>query len=744
MHRAIRAGLVFVASAVLVPIGTASTVLAAFLFLPLPATLPKPKPNVTSSMSHVYDINGNEIADFRQYETSIPVQQKDIPEILKQAVISIEDKRFYSHGGVDPRGTLRAMWADIRGQAIQGGSTITQQYVKNAYTGRTRSVARKVREAILASQIDRQAPKDTILYQYLSTIYLGGGAYGVGAATQTYFRKPITQLTVAEAALLAGVIRAPSYYDPRLNPDGAEGRRELVLQQMLAQNRITPDQFNQAMAARIFVVGSGPVPKGAATLVYPPEQQQTQYPYFVDYVSKYLVAKYGHDRVYRGGLRIQTSLDPNLQSQAEASVADALRGTKPPRAMALVAVEPQTGFVKALVGGRDFGASQVNLALGACPPPPKPEQPGSDVPPPPPPDQPICVPGGGGGRQPGSSFKPFTLAKAFEEGITPDRVYAAPTTYTYPHCVPTPGSSCTVHNVEGEGGAPMTLRSATVHSVNTVFAQLIGNVGVKPTAELAHRLGITRVNPDGTDAVNGRPYQSSITLGSPDVAPLDMAAAFSVFAARGLQNVATPIVKIEDSTGTVLEDNTKRDPKRVMAEVIADNVTDVLRGVITGGTGTAANINRPAAGKTGTSENFGNAWFVGYTPTLSTAVWMGNSDGEASDPLPYGTYGGTTPARTWASFMSAALKDVPPTDFNQPAPLKPVADALDRAARAGIDAGYRRYPNQTGTGGQFEEGFPPPRIFAPVTTEAPTTTTTTLVPPPAETTTTTTKRGVFG
>ncbi len=741
MPKTVRAALVFFLSSILVPLGTVATVLGAFLFLPLPATLPKPKPTAASSMSHVYDINGNEIAVFREYETSIPVKKEDIPEILKQAVISIEDKRFYSHGGVDPQGTLRAMWADIRGEAIQGGSTITQQYVKNAYTGRNRSVARKVREAILASQLDRQAPKDEILYQYLSTIYLGGGAYGVGAATQTYFRKPITQLTLAEAALLAGIIRAPSYYDPRVNPDGAESRRELVLQQMLDQKRITPQQFNDAMAARIFVVGSGPNPKPPLTAIYPPERQQTQFPYFVDYVSKYLVAKYGHDKVYRGGLRIQTSLDPNLQTLAEGAVAGALKGTKAPREMSLVSVEPQTGFVKALVGGRDFGVSQVNLALGACPPPAAPEQTGADTSTVPS-DQPVCVPGGGGGRQPGSSFKPFTLAKAFEEGITPERVFPAPNAYTYPHCIATAGSSCTVHNVEGEGGGAMTLRSATVHSVNTVFAQLIGVVGVKPTAELAHRLGITRVNADGTDAVTGRQFQSSLTLGSPDVAPLDMAAAYSVFAARGLQNPATPIVKIEDSTGAVLEDNTKRDPKRVMAEVIADNVTDVLRGVITSGTGTGANINRPAAGKTGTTDNFGNAWFVGYTPTLSTAVWYGNSDGEVSDPLPHGTYGGTVPASTWANFMSEALKDVPPTDFNQPAPLKPVADELDRQARGGIDPGYRRYPDNTPSGGNFTQGVPPVRVAAPVTT-APPTTTTTEFQEPESTTTTTSRRGGF-
>jgi penicillin-binding protein 1A len=737
MHKAIRAVMVFVTSSVLVPIGTVATVLGAFLFLPLPATLPKPKPGVASSMSHVYDINGNEIAIFRQYETSIPVQVQDIPEVLKQAVVSIEDKRFYSHGGVDPQGTLRAMWADIRGQSIQGGSTITQQYIKNAYTGHKRSVARKVREAVLASQLDRQAPKDEILYRYLSTIYLGGGAYGVGAASQTYFRKPVNKLTLPEAALIAGVIRAPSYYDPRLNPDGAESRRELVLQTMLEQHRITQQDHDAAVAAKVYVMTGAPPPKGVAvTAIFPPERQQTQFPYFVDYVSKFLIAKYGHDRVYRGGLRIQTSLDPTLQSQAEASVAGALRGTKAPREMALAAVEPQTGFVKALVGGRDFGASQVNLALGPCAPPPKAEQPGSE-PPVPPPDQPICVPGGGGGRQPGSSFKPFTLAKAFEEGITPDRVFSAPNAYTYRGCR---GPNCTVHNVEGEGGGAMSLRSATVHSVNTVFAQLIEKVGVKPTAELAHRLGITAVRPDGT-TLDGRVLGPSITLGAADLAPLDMAAAYSVFAARGLQNVATPIVKIEEPGGGVLEDNTKREPKRVMQEVIADNVTDVLRGVISGGTGTAANISRPAAGKTGTTDNFGNAWFVGYTPTLSTAVWLGNSDGEVSDPLPHGTYGGTLPARTWHNFMLEALKDVPATEFNQPAPLKPVADELDRLARGGIDPGSRRYPDQTPPGGRYEVGFPPPQVAAPVTTEV--TTTTTEAPTPSSTTSTTTRRGVF-
>jgi penicillin-binding protein 1A len=282
----------------------------------------------------------------------------------------------------------------------------------------------------------------------------------------------------------------------------------------------------------------------------------------------------------------------------------------------------------------------------------------------------------------------------------------------------------------------MSLRSATWHSVNTVFAQLVELVGYKNVGEMAHRLGITGVNSDGSSPFNGQPYFNSITLGSPDVSPLDMAAAYSVFAARGLQNPATPIVKIEEPGGHVLEDNTHRDAKRVMAEVIADNVTDVLRGVISGGTGTGANIGRPAAGKTGTTDNFGNAWFVGYTPTLSTAVWYGNSDGELKDPLPHGTYGGTVPASTWHNFMQNALKDVPATDFNQPAPLKPVADELDRQARGGIDPGRRLYPADTGPGGKYQVGFPAPVVNAPVF--IPPTTTTTEFPEP--TTSTTTRR----
>jgi penicillin-binding protein 1A len=368
--------------------------------------------------------------------------------------------------------------------------------------------------------------------------------------------------------------------------------------------------------------------------------------------------------------------------------------------MALVSVEPSTGFVRALVGGRDFNASQVNLALGACPEGYEPPQEG-----------PICLAGGGTGRQPGSAFKPFTLARAFEDGIGPGRVYAGPGTYTVPNCT----GDCTVSNVESGGYGAITLKEATIHSVNTVFAQLIGDVGVPETAEMAHRLGITMVPADGIQA-NGDPYGISLTLGAAEVSPLDMAAAYSVFATRGNQFPATPVVKITDAKGQVIEDNTKRAPKRVLSEVVADNVTDALKGVITSGTGTGADIGRPegSAGKTGSADENRDAWFVGYTPALSTSVWMGYSDTNTRSLYNIKgvsrVYGGTIPAATWKDYMSAALKGTPAADFPKPAPL---TGDVTAAARRAPDDITPKAPAQAVT------VSPPVTVFANTTTTRP-------------------------
>jgi len=652
----------FLIVTIVMPVVTAGTALVSILYLPLPAPpLPKAKPGIDSRVTHILDNAGKEIGVLRKFDTSIPVERNDIPVVLKQAVVAAEDKRFYSHGGFDPVSAFRAFWTDLRGGTYkQGGSTITQQYVKNAYTTGERTLARKVREAVLASRLDRKVSKEEILYRYLSSIYLGGGAYGVGAAAQSYFKKPVKDLTVSESAMLAGLISAPSVYEPRSNPGGAEAKRLEVLSKMVAQHRISNFQYTEALAQKVFLVQSDAPPPVASTPVYPLELQSATEPFFVDYVRRYLITKYGDDLVYRGGLRVETSLDVRLEDLAEKSVAKTLNGTQSPLEMAMVTIEPTTGFVKAMVGGRDFTRSQVNLALGACPfrKPPTAEGPN-------------CMAGGGTGRQPGSSFKPFTLAKAFEKGIGPTRVYSGPSSYTFRRCT---GNGCTVKNVESGSYGGITLRQATQSSVNTVFAQLIEDVGVKDTAEMANRLGNTMVNPDGIQP-SGEPYGFSLTLGVAETSPLDMAAAYGVFAARGQQFPATPVVRVTDAKGKVLEDNTARKPRRAISEAVADNVTDVLKGVVQRGTGKAADIGRPngTAGKTGTTDDFADAWFVGFTPQLSTAVWMGYSDSNSRSMTNIKgvakVYGGTFPAATWHDFMGEALKDVPPTDFPAPPAL---------------------------------------------------------------------------
>ena len=715
MKRLPQAIAVFIVVTLVAPAVTAGTALGSLFFLPLPTpSLPPPQPGTESRVTRVYDVHGNEIGIFRKFETKIPVQPSDIPEVLKQAVIAQEDQRFYSHGGIDLRAGMRALWANLTGgRTVQGGSTITQQYVKGAYTGGERTFARTLREAVLASRLDKKLTKDEILYRYLENIYLGGGAYGVGAAAESYFKKPVNDLTVSESAVLAGLIRSPTSDEPRSNLARAEANRLDVLRKMHDQDRITDREYADARAQRIVLAGDdGSAPDGAATVVHPLELQSAAEPYFIDYVRRWMIARYGDDLVYRGGLRVETSLDPALQAQAEASVARTLAGTRPPLEMALVAVEPATGLVKAVVGGRDFAASNVNLALGNCPGQAAETRAKRDTP--------VCIAGGGTGRQPGSAIKPVTLAKAFEEGIGPSRAYSGPATYRFPNCS---GPQCTVRNVESGSYGAISLRQATHQSVNTVYAQLIGDVGVKETAEMAHRLGITMVNEDGRQP-NGEPYGASLTLGAAETSPLDMAAAFSVFANRGVQQAATPVARVLDADGQVLEDNTRRKGKRVLEEPVADNVNDVLKGVVSGGTGRAADIGRPGAtaGKTGTSENFGNAWFVGYTRALSTAVWMGYAD--APRPMQgikgvSRVYGGTFPAQTWKAFMAEAMKGVDTPDFPPPAPL--LADLLP---------GDRRAPTPPPTGNFVIVGAPVPPSTVPSTTVPPSQNQATPVPIP--------------
>ncbi len=712
----------FVIVAIISPITAAGVLLATNLFLPLPAKIPEPKPLEAIQFSHVYDVNGDLIHVYQQFDQNIPVEPADIPDVVKNAVIAAEDHNFYSHSGFDVRGTIRALVTDVRrGQIAEGGSTITQQLARNAYgVGKERSIGRKIREAILASQIDRSLSKDEILYQYLSVAYFGEGAYGIGAAAETYFKKRVNDLDLSEAATLAGLIPAPSRFNPRADPGTAEIRRRSVLDAMLDQHLITVDQWSSVKDRTIWLASNGPPPgPDPVTMVQPPTTDPVRYPYFIQYLTDYLIDALGsEDLLYRGGLQIYTTLDPAVQHEAEATVAETLDGIEPRTTtdpatgadvvhtmqMSITAVEPPTGFVRALVGGRDFQFDQTNLATGA----------GTFE---------------GRGRQPGSSFKPIVLAEAFEQGITPDAVYS--------------GGPLTIgdYTPENYGGATygnMTLRTATEKSVNTVFVRLMQDVGPYEVVDLANRLGLNIRDID--PKVDGSGL--SIALGSREVTTLGMASAYGTFANSGVRVAPTPVVRVVGPDGTVLLDRSAADGDAVLRPATADNVTDVLRGVLTSGTAAGKGIGRPSAGKTGTTQDNKDGWFVGYTPTLSTAVFMGY------DPPPRSGQnftvkgrhltGGSFPASAWQRFMKAALRNVPATDFNEPAPIrKPATDALQRE-RHGFSPGAPSTPRGTGTGGPYVIG-----VDAPVAPE-PTTTTTTSTTSTTSTTTTTRPGGLFG
>ena len=733
---------VTVVCAVGVPLVSGVTILASLLFLPLPATLPNPKPGLVSLPSTVYDADGNVIGTFQQFDQSAPVQEKDIPQILKDALVASEDKNFYHEGGVDPRGTLRAFVRDLQGQGyLQGGSTITQQYVDLAYTGQQRTLTRKLRQAILASQLARKLPKDEILYRYLNAVYLGDGCYGVGAASESYFHKPVQDLNVGEAALLVGLIPAPSRYEPRGNQILAEDRRQTVLLKMYEQHYITLTQYQYWKAAQVYESTAPKLPAGAPeTLVYAAQQQAAQYPYFVDYVRRYLELQpsIGPDLLYGGGLKIQTTLDPKLQAEAQASVNTTLDGTQEPLEMALVSIEPQTGHVRALIGGRDFSQDQTNLALGGCETPPA----GVTVLVTATCQQSAVPEGGGTGRQPGSSFKPFVLATAFEHGVQPTEVIDGPPSIALPKgCT---GSACTViHNAEAAEGGVYTIAQAMWFSVNTVYAQLIldPRVTVEATAETAKALGISSA------WYSPQVHGASYALGSLDVSPLDMASAYGVFDNHGVRVPPTPIIRVENASGKTILDDSRPAGTPVLSPIVADNVTNVLTGVISQPGATAygtGNIGRPAAGKTGTTSSYVDAWFVGYTPTLVTSVWMGKKNTE--DPAKGASldevcsagrqqcvspvFGGTLPAETWADFMQKAMQGVPATNFNQPAPLQTVGNALP-ATPGAILPGAPQYPTVIGDGGPYVVNPGVPVVVAPTTTtttSTPLSTSTTTMP----------------
>jgi len=593
---------------------------------------------------YVYADDGHTIlAVLRGSQSRVLVSSTDISPWLKQAIVAAEDKRFWEHRGIDIRGMGRALWADVRHQgALQGGSTITQQFVKNALTGNERTVTRKLKEAALAWQLEQRWSKDRILTAYLNTIYFGNGAYGAERASRTYFGHAARKLTLPEAALLAGIPEDPSLYDPVHHPAAARARRATVLRLMLSQGVIRPAQFRAAARA--------PMPKPVDVHL---SGVRGAAPYFGEYVKSQLIDRLGARTVFGGGLRVRTTIDMRLQRLATAAVAKWLPDPNGPQA-ALVTIDARTGAVLAMVGGRSFHHSQFNLAVQ-------------------------------GVRQPGSSFKPFVLATALKQGISPA------TTFTSgPVSIFLGNKYWPVHNYEGESLGTIDLTKAIAVSDNTVFAQLTKDVGPANVARTAHALGITR------------PLQSvfSIGLGTQAVSPLDMARAYTSFADGGsridgslLGNQPRTITTIEDVNGKTVADN-RVVRRRVLSSDQSALLTQLLEGVVAGGTGTAAAIpGRAVAGKTGTTENYGDAWFVGYTPGLVTAVWVGYPDG--LKPMLHEFHGGPVvggsfPAEIWKTFTQSALDalHVPPDSFPSAPYLSGVARRVTyRDGRIELDNG---------------------------------------------------------
>ncbi len=569
---------------------------------------------------YVYDSKGERIlAVLRGSQSRILVPSDQIAPLMKQAIVAIEDKRFYEHRGVDVHGIMRAVWQDVRNKrVVEGGSTITQQFVKNTYVKSQRSISRKLKEAALAWQLEQRWSKDRILTAYLNTIYFGNGAYGVQQAALTYFHHPAEHLGLAEAALLAGIPSDPARYDPVANPKAARERRDIVLRQMLDQGDITYRDYANATRARL------PRPDEVRL-----SDTEGPAPYFTNYVKQQLIDRYGSGRVFGGGLRVKTTIDLNIQRFARQAITKWLTNPNGPSA-ALVAVDPRDGSVLAMIGGNNYRKSQFNLAVQ-------------------------------GERQPGSSFKPFVLATALRDGISPDSEFESG-----PVQIPLGDKVWSVRNYENSDLGRISLATATEFSDNTVYAQLTQLVGPGAIVRTAKRLGITS------------PLKSyfAIGLGAEAVNPLEMARAFSAFAYRGRRidgatfgNRPRAISAVRNESGRIVDNNLPIG-RPVLTENTAALLTSLLQGVVTGGTGRQAQLSdgRPVAGKTGTTENYGDAWFVGYTPQLVTAVWVGYPNSLRPMLTEYhgdAVAGGTFPALIWKSFMERALayRGNPPQEF---------------------------------------------------------------------------------
>ncbi|MFY9588260.1 MAG: PBP1A family penicillin-binding protein [Actinomycetota bacterium] len=605
--------------------------LAGFSLLALAATgcstllgpLPQKEARPLSLRSQIRASDGTLLATLFE-ENRVQLASTAIPKIVKDAVVAVEDARFWEHSGVDAKAIARAAITNWRrGETVQGGSTITQQLAKMMYfPDAQKTFKRKLAEARVALRLERDHSKDEILAMYLNRAYFGSSAYGIGAAAETYFRKPLAQLTVAQVALLAGVIHAPSSLNPFDQPQAALARRAYALRRMREEHMITVAQ-EQAAAAEPLGLTKRRTPIGTV-----------RDPYFVEFVKQQVLADpaYGATEAERaqtlfgGGLQIRTTLDRRLQQAAEDAVANVLNRPGDPEA-GVVAIDPKTGAVRAMVGGRNFATAQYNLAYQAR-------------------------------RQAGSAFKPFVLTAALEEGIRPETRYgSSPTTLRYG---PNNAYTWKVNNYDGRGRGFITLRQGMINSVNGVYARLVLDVGPENVVDAAHRLGISsELDPIPSIALGG------LRVG---VSPFEMASAYSTFANLGVHMPGHGVARAVSTDGTVLFDEKKLKGTQAVDPGVAYTINDVLQDVVRKGTGRRAQIGRPLAGKTGTTQEYHDAWFVGYTPDLVTAVWVGYRRGQVSMRNVRGitVVGGTFPSQIFKAFMTKALADVPEHKFPVP------------------------------------------------------------------------------
>jgi penicillin-binding protein 1A len=577
------------------------------------------KPLRQPERTQIYDRNGALIEVLHDEQDRIVVPLERMSERLQQAVIAAEDARFYEHGGVDERGILRAALTNVlRGDVAQGGSTITQQLVRNAYPDlRERTLDRKIKEAALAAQLEQKFSKRQILEAYLNRVYFGAGYYGVETAGKGYFHKRASDVSLAQAATLAAIIREPETANPRQDPERARSLRDSVLTRMVDLGMVPAADAAKAKQQPLKVFKAGRV--------------GGRYPWFVDGLRRQLeqdprLGKSREQRVRRlfeGGLRIRTTLDRDLQYAAELAV----RNHVPPsgrQQIALIAIDPRNGAVRAVVGGQNYSRNHYNVAVQ------------------------------GRGRQPGSSFKPFVLAAALDAGVSPDSVWESSGFQSDNVC----GAKWAVDNYEGKGAGKISVREATWRSVNGVYARLMGHLCPAKVVAMAEKLGI---HLEGDQA-----RAPSIALGTAEVRPIDMASAYGVFANLGEYHRPTFVEKVSHHGDTMIEDPAHGE--RRISAALAWQVNDILKGVIAHGTGTAANIGRPEAGKTGTNQEYRDAWFVGYTPQLVTAVWMGDPK-EQTPMLNVGgirVTGGSYPAQVWHDFMLAAMANQQVLDWQKP------------------------------------------------------------------------------